>query len=229
MSEIRKPLTSTKALPPAARPDLDDAVQSIVEGGVLKSGSSQRLCTGPTREFSLRDINDDGVLTGNEIKGIEWKDANKDGKITREEFKSAARAEISDLVEMGRKAKFKKLDVNKDGVLTGAEAIGLNRLDKDGDGRVTEQEYLKGLAAEDRDKMDVAHDAEFRKLDINEDGVLTGTEARIAAALDADKDGKVTREEYLNGRAEGIIGPLTGHSAFGPRPTSPSPTALQSD
>ncbi|MEB3205374.1 MAG: hypothetical protein VKP57_11830 [Candidatus Sericytochromatia bacterium] len=216
MNEIRKPPTGSKALPPAARPDIDGAVKTLVEGGVLKSGSSSGFpgikAPRPNLDelrFTLRDRNNDGVLTGNETKGIESKDANKDGKITREEFRAATCLEVADLVEVGRKLKFKALDGNKDGVLTGAETTGIKRFDKDGDGRITQQEYLKGLAAEDRDKKELAHDAEFRKLDINEDGVLTGTESRRAAAFDADKDGKVTREEYLKGRSDGINPPLS--------------------
>jgi len=216
VNEIRKPPTGPKALPPAVRPDLDDAVKTIVEGGVRNHGPASGFPVGKTPRpdfdelrFTLRDRNDDGVLTGNEMKGIEAKDANKDGKITREEFRAGARREVADLVEMGRKLKFKALDGNEDGVLTGTETTGIKRFDKDGDGRITQQEYLKGLAAEDQDKKDLSHDAEFKKLDINEDGVLTGTEARRAAAFDADKDGKVTREEYLQGRSDGIKPPLS--------------------
>ncbi|MEB3237002.1 MAG: hypothetical protein VKO64_05200 [Candidatus Sericytochromatia bacterium] len=161
-------------------------------------------------QFRIRDKNADGVLSGNETKGIEQKDANGDGKITYAEYRGAATNEIKDLAELGRKLKFRSLDENKDGVLTGTEATGLRRLDKDGDGRITEKEYLKGLAAEDRDKQELKHDKEFKSLDINEDDVLSGTEARNLGAFDADKDGKVTRQEYLDGRANGIKPPLGG-------------------
>lgn len=159
-------------------------------------------------QFRIRDKNADGVLSGNETKGIEQKDANGDGKITYAEYRGAATNEIKDLAELGRKLKFRSLDENKDGVLTGTEATGLRRLDKDGDGRITEKEYLKGLAAEDRDKQDLKHDKEFKSLDINEDDVLSGTEAKNLGAFDADKDGKVTRQEYLDGRAKGVTPPL---------------------
>lgn len=161
-------------------------------------------------QFRIRDKNADGVLSGNETKGIEQKDANGDGKITYAEYRGAATNEIKDLAELGRKLKFRSLDENKDGVLTGTEATGLRRLDKDGDGRITEKEYLKGLAAEDRDKQDLKHDKEFKSLDINEDDVLSGTEAKNLGAFDADKDGKVTRQEYLDGRAKGLNAPLGG-------------------
>ncbi|MBM3260761.1 MAG: hypothetical protein FJY99_13645 [Candidatus Sericytochromatia bacterium] len=119
--------------------------------------------------------------------------------------------EISDLVRRGRnlmgKGGFWLRDINKDGVLTGTETIGLKGYDKDGDGRITRAEYLKGREDEARARERRKHDQEFDRIDINDDGVLTGTEARRARDFDADHDGKVTREEYRAGRAAGTEAP----------------------
>ena len=41
----------------------------------------------------------------------------------------------------------------------------------------------------------------FQKLDTNEDGVLSGKEARSVLAFDLDQDGEVTQKEFLQGMA----------------------------
>lgn len=42
-------------------------------------------------------------------------------------------------------------------------------------------------------------DEMFTALDLNQDGVLSGTEATMARRFDVDKDGEVTKDEYLVG------------------------------
>jgi Ca2+-binding EF-hand superfamily protein len=129
------------------------------------------------------DTNKDGVATQAEIDTasqagraehakarFERDDANKDGRLTREETRMPS-------------AWFEKADANKDGALTLAEltearkAAGFKhrgdrggkttRFDQNGDGKVERQE-LKKQAAE-----------QFARLDVNKDGSLTGEEFRM--------------------------------------------------
>ncbi len=91
-------------------------------------------------------------------------DANGDGKITRQEATDAA------------KARFKDLDKNGDGKLTADDFAGgkhdgskfLKRLDTDGDGAVSEKEWV------DRSL------ARFDRLDTDHDGVLSPQEQAAA-------------------------------------------------
>jgi Ca2+-binding EF-hand superfamily protein len=130
------------------------------------------------------DTNKDGVATQAEIdaafqatraehvqKRFEREDANKDGRLTREETRMPS-------------ARFERADANKDGALTLAELTAANknagaeghagragkgaRFDQNGDGKVVREE-LRAAAA-----------AQFARLDTNKDGSLTSDEFRMA-------------------------------------------------
>lgn len=131
-------------------------------------------------------------------------DVNKDGFISRDE----ARAQ--------RALAFDRMDDNKDGFLVvdelprrpGGERRGpqrrgggdiFARFDANNDGRVSREEFASGNAPA------------FERLDLNKDGVVTGDEAqavaararteasnRAMAALDANSDGRVSRDEFVN-------------------------------
>jgi Ca2+-binding EF-hand superfamily protein len=130
------------------------------------------------------DTNKDGVATEVEIdaafqagraehtqKRFEREDANKDGRLTREETRMPS-------------AWFERADANKDGALTLAELASagksagadkhagprqgkVGRFDQNGDGKVERQELRTAAAAQ------------FARLDKNNDGSLTSDEFRM--------------------------------------------------
>jgi Ca2+-binding EF-hand superfamily protein len=132
--------------------------------------------------LSQVDTNKDGVATQAEIdagveskrkehlqKMFEREDANKDGRLTREETRLPS-------------AWFEKADANKDGALTPAELADARKahagkwakhgggkgrqFDQNNDGKVERQE-LRAAAA-----------AQFAQLDVNKDGSLSSDEFR---------------------------------------------------
>lgn len=96
---------------------------------------------------------------------------------------------------------FAALDGNQDGRLSGTELTSVKRFDANDDGRITLEEYLAGRAAERTPEPAVADEALFRERDVNEDGWLSGKEIKGYEAFDADKDGELTKAEFLAGRA----------------------------
>lgn len=130
-------------------------------------------------------------------------DANRDGVITRNEWRGSAQA-------------FRSYDWNGDGVLAGEEVRGggdfddwttrgFNNLDTNRDGRLTANEWYF-----DR--------AEFTRADRNRDGVISRSEflnnsnvdydredsyrSDDFAALDWNRDGRISRGEWTGGMAE---------------------------
>jgi hypothetical protein len=101
---------------------------------------------------------------------------------------------------------FKLADLNQDGWLSGTEVGPYRAYDADGDGEVTELEFMAGRS---RDRIEVAEglitteDIErFAAFDSTSSGYLSGTDIIRASAggYDADFDGRVTRIEYFQGR-----------------------------
>lgn len=161
---------------------------------------------------------------GNQAKRLEefkqrllsW-DTDKDGKVTREEYKG--------------KASFDFMDRNKDGVLT-IEDLGrggkggapdpaevMNRFkeaDKNADGKVTAEEWP-------------GPPERFKQLDKNGDGALTADEIEAAMkggagkgdkpmgmAFDKNGDGKVSRDEFPGGDEAFKLADKNGDGALTP-------------
>ncbi|MGH7163369.1 MAG: EF-hand domain-containing protein [Planctomycetota bacterium] len=153
------------------------------EGG--EAGGFDRL----RKMFKEGDANGDGKIERAEWKGpaeaFDRYDADKDGAISKEEARSAA-----DKFFAGRGGRGKA-----------GEALFRNA-DKDGDGKITREEWPLRPEA-------------FDRLDANGDGVVTADEAATAGPRkgegrggddashflgrhDANRDGKVTKEEFPN-------------------------------
>lgn len=104
-------------------------------------------------------------------------------------------------------AQFDELDVNKDGWLSGSEAIGLRHYDESTDGEINRDEFLAGRAGERlllRDGSILPEDIDlFTALDSTGSGYISGLdiERGSVADFDADHNQRVTRPEFYEGRA----------------------------
>ena len=120
------------------------------------------------------------------------------------------------------------LDANHDGVIDSTEIAKasdlLKTLDKNGDGQLSADEFLRPLP------KDAPADAPrpplpllIKALDANGDGVIDASEIANASValktLDKNGDGKLTRDEYL-GKRPGPPPPdgMGGNDAGGPPP-----------
>lgn len=147
------------------------------------------------REFDRLDRNHDGNLTGDRTyQRVKQYDANKDGKVTREEFLAGRARERA-------ARRFRDLDRNSNGVLDGTEIKDkFRRYDTNADGVVDEAEYVTGRLA-DTDRL--RDEMEFDRLDRSKDGFLTGQRTyKKWKKFDTNGDGKISKEEFLVGRAE---------------------------
>jgi len=150
---------------------------------------------GSDESFEVHDWNDDGVLSGDEVRpGARRPERNAEPP----EFDNPDREyDFGDWTAEG----FAHLDHNKDGRITRDEwhfdRDAFRRADHNNDGWITRREFLGGDDVnEDDDRED-----SFRNLDHNDDGRISrdewhGTRARFDA-LDDDRNGVLTRVEVL--------------------------------
>ena len=126
----------------------------LAEAEFLKAVAEQAVKNLSADEeiFAERDGNEDGRLSGTEISGYEYTDANGDGKIPREEFRASLlkqRAELrsrpSAEVKKVASERFSALDITEDGRLTGTEVVGSSHFDFNEDKRVTREEFIAGM------------------------------------------------------------------------------------
>ncbi|MBS0210306.1 MAG: hypothetical protein JSS27_15275 [Planctomycetes bacterium] len=132
---------------------------------------------------------------------------------------TAARADGSPIENSAEM--FSRFDIDRDGQLT-AQEIGpydWTRYDVNGDGMVSREEFLRGRRA-DKEQAATDPDGEkaFALLDWNHDGWLSGTELDGKWHIyDRNNDGRVTKAEFIAGRAAEQHEPA-------PRPIAPSQT-----
>ena len=140
--------------------------------------------TSSTASFKGRDWNNDGVLTGDELR-VSYKSKKKD-------------LSFEEIVQM----RFEELDVNNDNVLSPWEWLSerkyFDQLDDDGNRLLTRVEF--------HDRRDEVNDA-FTALDKNRDGVLSEKESKLGdedfERIDDNRDGKLTRNEFYDKRERG--------------------------
>lgn len=165
--------------------------------------SAQEFEAAEVRRFAARDLNKDGILTAEELAAFsqrfgrrtgwsdrlfERSDADKDGKLTKQEF------------EQGQKAMFARLDKNGDGKLSSDESPRwFNR-----------NAANRGAGAQTLEEVLARAEKRFSAMDTNSDGTVLKSEIDAAAAerqayrvrremhrFDADRDGKITQDEYM--------------------------------
>ena len=162
---------------------------------VASAGAAQSRGRERQTRFSAMDTDGDGVITRAEWRGSDQSfrrhDMNHDGVLSGSEVRDDAHD--TDLT-----AQFRQADRNGDGVLSRAEwwadTATFRRVDGNADGRLSLEEFL----GEDVDGV-VPERQTFASLDRNGNGVITATEwpgRRDFDALDADRDGVISRVEY---------------------------------
>lgn len=155
---------------------------------------ARREWRGSEASFKVHDWNDDGVLSGDEVRPGARRPA---GKQAPREFDDPDREyAFDDWTAEG----FAHLDHNKDSRITRDEwhfdRDGFRRADHNNDGWLSRREFLGEDAADDDDRED-----SFRQLDYDNDGRISrdewhGTRARFDA-LDDDRNGVLTRAEVV--------------------------------
>ena len=176
--------------------------------------------------FQQQDSNKDGVLSGREATDLKSLDQDSDREISLAEFTAAAKEQQSQANRLAQQL-FGDRDANKDQRLSGTEMSGYEEFDKNGDRRLTEIEFKTGFASADSEirSMPIAEIRKtaadrFSKIDINEDGRLTGTEAAGSGHFDRNADSRVVKEEFIIGLILSTASP-DSVSPDDPMPASP--------
>lgn len=155
--------------------------------------------------FDQLDGNEDGFLSGREVRPLILLDADGNGEIARDEFAAVLRRHAAESIDHFGSL-FIAQDANEDGRLSGTELSGFEFTDLDEDGRVSQTEFLAGMKAQfaklaTRAVEEIQEIAQqrFVSLDGNEDGRLSGRELEGMHAYDLNDDKRVTAEEFGTG------------------------------
>jgi Ca2+-binding EF-hand superfamily protein len=148
---------------------------------------------GSDQSFNVHDWNNDGVLSGDEVRPGGRRATNSEN----EDF-SASNTRFQNWTEAG----FRNLDHNGDGVVSSREwhydFEGFSRADRNRDGILSRQEFLSTDMDDDRDDQ-------FQFLDANRNGRVEKSEWHGSADafdwLDRNRDGVLSRVEVVGNRA----------------------------
>ena len=155
---------------------------------------SRREWNGSAQSFRVHDWNDDGVLSGDEVRVGATQPQNRD-----QDYDPTRRPMFYDWNQRG----FTTIDVNRDGRVTRDEwrydLESFSRADQNGDDVLSRAEFLNG-------DTDVDREDRFEYLDANNDGRLQRAEWHSSADafrwLDRNKDGVLSREEVVGEDAQ---------------------------
>ena len=167
---------------------------------------------GHADRFEQLDTNKDGKVTPQEAQAAKDKlfgefDVNGDGVVTADEAKQAISAKRQRRME----ERFARQDANGDGKLSASEADmpakRFERLDTNKDKLLTKDEMRGGLQ-QGGGKRGKGAGGYVGQLDANKDGKVTREEARTAAKryfdrMDKNADGVITKDEMSRGRRGG--------------------------
>jgi Ca2+-binding EF-hand superfamily protein len=164
-------------------------------------GGPERAAAMAAHLFERMDTNGDGKVTREEAdetgkRLFEKFDRNADGAVTRDEADAGAKA----LRQEELVVRFKKLDQDGDGKLSGTESQlppqFFQKLDTNNDRALSLEEFQARP-----DRRAEHREFEFERADGNHDGKVTRAEADQSAKerfdhVDADHDGVITRAEF---------------------------------
>ena len=170
------------------------------------------------RKFETLDANKDGKVTKDEFFGSDslferW-DTDKDGALTLAEMEAGVKAPRPRGKPMDGEAgpKDRRPEDGRSQRRRGAPAYDMKKLDKNGDGKISKDEYPEpGFKKLDRNKDGAVDAEEFKMLQrrqgrggMRRGGPDRGIDwAKRIMAMDANKDGAVSKDEW-KGRGEGF-------------------------
>ena len=215
----------TQAAPPAA-PAQSPRAAAPAPGPQVATGAPAPVPL-PTW-FAEIDVDKKGEVTRADflryrMKSFDQLDANKDGKLTVEEFLKVVEPPLSpdvpnkppiEELRNRARAEFQNLDTNRDGFVERAEAEALvhsefNQYDTDRDNKITEPEVRLIIQRTLQREAAERQQAEARK----RQGMMTLNEfidmqLRNADQLDKNGDNKISQQEYIV-----LAGPADGPQA----------------
>ncbi|MCA0245398.1 MAG: hypothetical protein LCH93_02130 [Proteobacteria bacterium] len=224
-----KPPAAAPATPPAAgaTPPAAGAPSATAPAAPAQAGATPPAIPLP-QWFVDIDVNKKGEVTRADflkyrMKSFEQLDANKDNKLSLDEFLKVTEPPMTPDVpnlppleerKTRARAEFQNLDTNRDGFVERGEAEALvhsefNNYDTDRDNKVTEPEVRLIVQRSLQREAQERQQAEARR----RQGLMTLNEfidmqMRSADQLDKNNDGKVNQQEYLV-----MAGPADGPQA----------------
>jgi Ca2+-binding EF-hand superfamily protein len=188
------------------------ALISLLAAAAAQAGGAE--CN--RQQIAAMDADGDGAVSRDEAKSHPWLaekfdtvDANKDGRLGKDEFVAQREAHHADMKTRGEE-RWKASDTDGNGSLSRAEAeassswVGdrFDKLDANTDGELTREE-MHAARKQGHEQMRAHKVERFKAADANGDGGIDLAEAQTGlpqlaekfSTVDADNDGKVTVDE----------------------------------